>query len=64
MVVPVWPNSSFYSVFWPDGVHSASFVVEQDIVQPYFIVGPLVSGGGMRCSYGFSFVYYNNLDSC
>lgn len=51
MVVPIWPNSSFFSVFWPDGVHSARFVLQQDIVQPFFLVGPLVSGGGMRCSF-------------
>ena len=50
MVVPIWPNSSFYSVFWPDGQHFAGFVLHQDIVQPYFLVGPLVTGGGMRCS--------------
>jgi hypothetical protein len=49
MVVPIWPNSSFYSVFWPDGRHFANFVLHQDIVQPYFLVGPLVTGGGMRC---------------
>jgi len=51
MVVPVWPNSSFFSVFWPDGVHFARFVLKQDLVQPFFLVGPLVTGGGMRCSF-------------
>ena len=28
VVVPVWANSSFYGMFWPDGVHLAEFVVE------------------------------------
>ena len=48
MVVPVWPNSSFYGVFWPDGFHAAEFITEMFLVQPFFICGPLVTGNGMR----------------
>ena len=48
MVVPVWPNSSFFSVFWPDGKHCASFVVDILSLQPYFVAGPLVTSNGMR----------------
>ena len=49
-VVPIWANSSFYSMFWPDGVHLAEFVTDWMVVQPYFVVGPLVSSSGMRCA--------------
>ena len=48
MVVPVWPNSTFFSVFWPDGKHCASFVVDFFTLQPYFVAGPLVTSNGMR----------------
>ena len=48
MVVPVWPNSSFYGVFWPDGFHAAECVTNMFLVQPYYICGPLVTGSGMR----------------
>ena len=48
-VVPIWANSSFYSMFWPDGVHLAQFVTDWMMIQPYFVVGPLVSSSGMRC---------------
>ena len=46
--MPVWPGASFYSTFWPDGVHSAEFVVETRTINPFFECGPLVSGSSMR----------------
>lgn len=48
MVVPVWPNSSYYNVFWPDGFHAAEFITTMFTVQPYFLCGPLVTSNGMR----------------
>ena len=48
MVVPVWPNSSYYGVFWPDGFHAAKFVIDMILLQPFFLCGPLVTGNGMR----------------
>ena len=47
-IVPVWPNSMFFNVFWPDGQHTADFVTEMIIIQPHFFCGPLVNGNGMR----------------
>ena len=35
-IVPVWANSSFYSIFWPDGRHAANFVDQVFIVRPRF----------------------------
>ena len=43
MVVPVWSTSSFFSIFWPDGVHVADWVVKVLLVQPEFICGPGVT---------------------
>ena len=48
MVVPVWPASSFYSFFWPDGRHCAEFVEDMMIVQPHFVCGPLVRSKSFR----------------
>ena len=48
MVVPVWANSTFFSVFWPDGRHGASFINRMMLVQPTFICGPLVASWAMK----------------
>ena len=48
IIVPVWPNSSFFSVFWPDGRHSADFATKVTYIQPTFLCGPLVTSTGMR----------------
>ena len=48
MVVPVWPNSAWYTVFWPDGRHAAPFITKMILIRPYFICGPLVTSTGMR----------------
>ena len=48
MVVPVWPASSFYSFFWPDGVHGAAWVQDMMLVQPHFVCGPLVRSKSFR----------------
>ena len=48
IVTPIWPGSSFYNVFWPDGRHTAPFVAEMIVTQPFFICGPLVNRNGMR----------------
>ena len=47
-MVRVWPGTSFYSTFWPDGLHSAEFVVKTRIIHPFYECGPLVSGSSMR----------------
>ena len=48
MVVPIWPASTFFSSFFPDGRHAASFVTKMRRLQPIFICGPLVKSNGMR----------------
>ena len=48
MVVPVWPTSSFFSVFWPDGVHAAGWVSKVLLVQPEFICSPRVTDSVLR----------------
>ena len=48
IVVPIWPNSSFFNIFWPHGQHMADFVTTMIVTQPYFLCGPLVNGNGMR----------------
>ena len=48
MVVPVWANSTYFSVFWPDGRHGADFIARMMFVQPTFICGPLVASWGMK----------------
>ena len=42
MVIPVWPRSSFYPFFFPDGKHLASWVVDVMWIRLYFVCGPLV----------------------
>ena len=46
--VPVWPRSSFFSFFFPDGKHLASWVVAVKWTRPYFVCGPLVTSKFMR----------------
>ena len=48
MVVPIWPSSTFFSSFFPDGTHAARFVTMMRKLQPIFICGPLVKSNGMR----------------
>ena len=48
MVVPVWPASSFYSFFWPDGRHGAAWMQDIMLVQPHFVCGPLVRSKAFR----------------
>ena len=48
MVVPIWPSSTFFSTFFPDGKHAAKFVTKMRRLQPIFICGPLVRSNGMR----------------
>ena len=48
MVVPVWPTSSFFSIFWPDSTHAAKCVTKVLLVQPEFICGPRVTEQVMR----------------
>ena len=48
IVVPVWPRSSFFNFFFPDGVHLASWVVGARWTRPYYICGPLVTSRGFR----------------
>ena len=48
VVVPVWPRSSFFSFFFPDGKHLASWVVSVKWTRPYFVCGPLVTSKFLR----------------
>lgn len=48
VLVPVWPRSSFFSFFFPDGKHLASWVVAVKWTRPYFVCGPLVTSKFMR----------------
>ena len=48
IVVPIWPNSSFFNVFWPDGQQTADFVTTMIVTQPYFLCRRLMNGNGMR----------------
>ena len=48
MVVPVWPRSSFYPFFFPDGKHLARWAVDVMWTRPYFVCGPLVQSKCLR----------------
>ena len=48
LLVPVWPRSSFFSFFFPDGKHLAEWVTKVKWTRPYFICGPLVTSKFMR----------------
>jgi hypothetical protein len=48
ILVPVWPASSFFTFFWPDGRHAADWVEEVLLVKPHFICSPLVTSRAMR----------------
>lgn len=54
MVVQVWPTSSFFSVFWPDGIHLEVWVSKVLLVQPEFICGPGVTENVLRGRKKFS----------
>ena len=53
MVVPVWPSSSFYSFFWPDGRHCARWVTDMMLVTPMYMCGPHVKSGAFRARKSF-----------
>ena len=53
MVVPVWPSSSFFSFFWPDGRHCAGWVVDMMLVRPAYVCGPHVKLGAFRARGSF-----------
>ena len=53
MVVPVWPASSFFSFFWPDGRHCAAWVRDMMLVTPSFVCGPQVRLGAFRTRRSF-----------
>ena len=48
ILLPVWPKSSFFSFFFPDGVHLAAWVAKVLWVHPWFVCGPLVVSKGLR----------------
>ena len=48
VLVPVWPRASFFSFFFPDGMHLASWVTEVKWIRPYFVCGPLVTSKFLR----------------
>ena len=48
LVVPVWPRSSFFSFFFPDGKHLASWATGVIWTRPYFVCGPLVESSCLR----------------
>ena len=48
VVVPVWPRSSFFSFFFPDGKHLARWATGVIWTRPYFVCGPLVESSCLR----------------
>ena len=48
VLIPVWPRSSFFSFFFPDGMHLASWVTQTKWIRPYFVCGPLVTSKFLR----------------
>ena len=56
ILVPVWPRSSFFTFFFPDGMHLPEWVVGYLWVKPYFITGPYVTSNGLRGRKKFSTV--------
>ena len=56
VLVPVWPRSSFFSYFFPDGMHVARWAVKCLWVRPYFITGSYVQSTGLRGRKKFSTV--------
>ena len=53
MVVPVWPASSFFSFFFPDGRHCADWVRDMMMVRPIYVCGPHVKLGAFRARGSF-----------
>jgi hypothetical protein len=54
LVVPVWPRSQIFSWFFPDGVHTSSWVLSLDLINPSFVSG---------LSVGFTFKGLQNYDT-
>ena len=48
LVLPVWPRSSFFSFFFPDGKHLAMWATGVLWTRPYFVCGPLVESSCLR----------------
>ena len=48
LVLPVWPQSSFFTEFFPDGVHLAKFVHKVLWCKPFFVVPNHVEGGALK----------------
>ena len=48
VVIPVWPRSSFFPFFFPDGKHLAMWVVDVLWTRPFFVCGPLVESSCLR----------------
>ena len=47
-VIPVWPASTFFSSFFPDGVHALKSVQKMLFIDPRFICGEQVTSHIMR----------------
>ena len=48
LLVPVWPRSSFFSFFFPDGIHLADWVVDVMWTRPYFVCGEQVTNRAFK----------------
>ena len=48
LLLPVWPRSSFFSFFFPDGNHLADWVIDVMWTRPFFICGPQVESKAFR----------------
>ena len=48
VLVPVWPKSSFFTYFFPDGKHLARWAEKCLWVKPYFVAGPMVTSRGLK----------------
>ena len=47
-MIPVWPRSSFFPFFFPDGKHLAMWVIDVLWTRPFFVCGPLVESSCLR----------------
>ena len=48
LLLPVWPKSSFFSYFFPEGRHLPEWVSAVVPVKPTFVAGPLVTSKFFR----------------
>ena len=48
VLLPVWPRSSFFSFFFPEGKHLPGWVTAVLRVEPTFVAGPLVTNKFFR----------------